>query len=188
MSSLRAYLFLVVLGLSLLGLVMIYSATYRDHGTHYLLVRALHVVAGIAVFAAASRVRYTAWRRYAPALYVVVLVGLVLVLVPGSGLRSVARGGGSTSGPVSLQPAEFAKLAAVLALSCSVARLPRGSGLPLKPLDGRWGTLRPGPRRAGLRHSVVLLAGAAGSLWASELRTRDSVLSGSRDVRFARRG
>ncbi len=89
MSSLRANLFFVALGLSLLGLVMVYSATYRDHGTHFLLVRAMHVAAGVAVFATVSRVRYTAWRRYAPTLYVVVLVALVLVLVPGIGTEIV---------------------------------------------------------------------------------------------------
>ncbi len=179
MSSLRANLFLVALGLSLLGLVMIYSATYRYHGTHYLLVRAMHVVLGVAVFAAASRVRYTAWRRYAPALYVVVLVGLVLVLVPGIGTEIGGARRWFDLGPVSLQPAEFAKLAAVLALSCSVARLPRGSGLPFKPLAAVGVLFVLVLVEPDFGTSVVLLVGVAGSLWASELRTRDLVLSGA---------
>jgi cell division protein FtsW len=179
MSSLRANLFLVALGLSLLGLVMVYSATYRDHGTHYLLVRALHVAAGVAVFAAASRIRYTAWRRYAPTLYVVVLVSLVLVLVPGIGTEVGGARRWFDLGRVSLQPAEFAKLAAVLALSCSVARLPRGSGLPLKPLAAVGVLFVLVLVEPDFGTSVVLLAGVAGSLWASELRTRDLVLSGA---------
>ncbi|MDP9410335.1 MAG: FtsW/RodA/SpoVE family cell cycle protein [Actinomycetota bacterium] len=178
MSSLRAYLFLVALGLSLLGLVMIYSATYRYHGTGFLIQRLVHLAAGLVVFAAASRVRYTVWRRYAPALYVVVLLSLILVLVPGIGTEIGGARRWFVVGPVSLQPAEFAKIAAVLVLSCALGRLPRGCGLPPKPLlmvgalfvlvlvEPDFGT------------SVVLLAGVAGALWASEVRTRDLVLSG----------
>jgi cell division protein FtsW len=178
MSSLRSNLFLVALGLSMLGLVMVYSATYSEVGTDFLFVRIGHMVLGVAAFFLASRVRYTAWRRYAPALYLIVLVGLVLVLVPGIGTQINGARRWLDLGPMSLQPAEFAKLAAILVLSCAVARLPHGSGLPVKPLvavgvlfvlvfvEPDFGT------------SVVLLAGVAGTLWASELRTRDLVLSG----------
>ncbi len=178
MSSLRSNMFLVALGLSLLGLVMIYSATYREVGTGVLSVRIVHMVLGVATFFVASRIRYTAWRKYAPALYLLVLVGLVLVLVPGIGTQINGARRWLDFGPMSVQPAEFAKLAAVLALSCAVARLPDGSRLPVKPLlavgvlfilvliEPDFGT------------SVVLLAGVAGTLWASELRTRDLVLSG----------
>ncbi|HET9928334.1 MAG TPA: putative peptidoglycan glycosyltransferase FtsW [Rubrobacter sp.] len=178
MSSLRANLFLVALGLSMLGLVMVYSATYSEVGTDFLFVRIGHTVLGVAVFFVASRIRYTSWRKYAPALYLIVLVGLVLVLVPGIGTQINGARRWLDLGPMSIQPAEFAKLAAILVLSCAVARLPHGSGLPVKPLvavgvlfilvfvEPDFGT------------SVVLLAGVAGTLWASELRTRDLVLSG----------
>jgi cell division protein FtsW len=178
MSGLRSNLFLAALGLSLLGLVMVYSATYSEVGTDFLFVRIGHMVLGVAAFFLASRVRYTAWRRYAPALYLIVLVGLVVVLIPGIGTQINGARRWLDLGPMSLQPAEFAKLAAILILSCAVARLPHGSGLPVKPLvavgvlfvlvfvEPDFGT------------SVVLLAGVAGTLWASELRTRDLVLSG----------
>jgi cell division protein FtsW len=178
MSSLRSNLFLVALGLSLLGLVMVYSATYTEVGARFLFVRIGHMVLGVAAFLVASRVRYTAWRRYAPALYLIVLVGLVLVLVPGIGTQINGARRWLDLGPMSIQPAEFAKLVAILVLSCAVARLPHGSGLPVKPLvavgvlcflvlvEPDFGT------------SVVLLSGAAGTLWASELRTKDLVLSG----------
>jgi cell division protein FtsW len=178
MSSLRSNLFLVALGLSMLGLVMVYSATYSEVGTDFLFVRIVHMVLGVGAFSLTSRVRYTAWRRYASALYLIVLVGLVLVLVPGIGTQINGARRWLDLGPMSLQPAEFAKLAAILLLSCAIARLPHGSGLPVKPLvpvgvlfvlvfvEPDFGT------------SVVLLAGVAGTLWASELRTRDLVLSG----------
>jgi cell division protein FtsW len=178
MSSLRSNLFLVALGLSMLGLVMVYSATYSEVGTDFLFERTGHMVLGVAAFFVASRVRYTAWRRYAPVLYLIVLVGLVLVLVPGIGTQINGARRWLDLGPMSIQPAEFAKLAAILVLSCAIARLPHGSGLPIKPLvavgvlfilvfvEPDFGT------------SVVLLSGVAGTLWASELRTRDLILSG----------
>jgi cell division protein FtsW len=177
LTGVRANLFFVALGLSLLGLVMVYSATWRDYGTHYLLLRAAHVAGGVVVFFLASRVRYTAWRRYAPALYLVVLASLVLVLIPGIGTEVSGARRWLDFGPLSLQPGEFAKLAVVLGLSCAVARVPPGSGLPLRPLAAvglLFGLVVVEP---DFGTSVVLLAGAAGVLWASELRTRDLVLS-----------
>jgi cell division protein FtsW len=177
LTGLRANLFLVALGLSLLGLVMVYSATYREYGSHYLLLRGGHVVLGVAAFFLASRVRYTAWRRYAPALYLVVLAGLLLVLVPGIGHEAGGARRWLDLGPVSLQPGEFAKLAAVVVLSCAVARHPTGSSLPLRPLAAVGALFVLVLVEPDFGTSVVLLAGAAGVLWASELRTRDLALS-----------
>jgi cell division protein FtsW len=177
-SSLRANLFLVALGLSLLGLVMVYSATYGEVGTDFLFVRIGHMVLGVAAFFVASRVRYTAWRRYAPALYLIVLLGLILVLIPGIGTQINGARRWLDLGPMSIQPAEFAKLAAILVLSCAVARLPHGSGLPVKPLLAVGVLFMLVFVEPDFGTSVVLLAGVAGTLWASELRTRDLVLSG----------
>ena len=178
MSSLRANLFFVALGLSLLGLVMIYSATYRFNGAEFLVQRVVHLAAGIVVFCAATRVRYTAWRRYAPVVYVIVLVALVLVLVPGVGTKIDGARRWFLLGPLSLQPAEFAKIAAVLVVSCALGRLPRGCGLPLKPLAMVGALFVLVLVEPDFGTSVVLLVGVAGALWASEVRTRDLVLSG----------
>ena len=178
MTGLRVNLFLVSLGLSLLGLVMVYSATYREFGTEILFVRAGHLALGIVAFFLVSRVRYTTWRRYAPGLYVAVLIGLVMVLIPGVGTEVGGARRWLDFGPLSLQPGEFAKLATVLVLSCAVARVPPGSGLPLRPLAAVGVLFALVLVEPDFGTSVVLLAGAAGSLWASDLRTRDLVLSG----------
>ncbi|MDP8948441.1 MAG: FtsW/RodA/SpoVE family cell cycle protein, partial [Actinomycetota bacterium] len=178
MTGLRANLFLVSLGLSLLGLVMVYSATYREFGSHYLFLRAGHLALGIVAFFVVSRVRYTAWRRYAPGLYLAVLLGLVLVLIPGVGVEVGGSRRWLDLGPVQVQPGEFAKLAAIVVLSCAVARVPPGSGLPLKPLAAVGVLFALVLVEPDFGTSVVLLAGAAGVLWASDLRTRDLVLSG----------
>ena len=177
-GGLRANLFLVAPGLSLLGLVMVYSATYREFGMLYLYARAAHVALGVIVFFLISRVRYTAWRRYAPALYAAVLVGLVLVLIPGIGTEIGGARRWLDLGPVSVQPAEFAKLAAILMLSCAVAHVPPGSGLPLKPLATAGLLFALVLVEPDFGTSVVLLAGVAAVLWVSELRTRDLLLSG----------
>jgi cell division protein FtsW len=180
--GLRANLFLVTLGLSLLGLVMVYSATYRQFGSHYLLVRAGHLALACVVFLLASRVQYTAWRSYTPFLYVAVLAGLLLVLVPGIGTEVGGAQRWLDLGPIGLQPGEFAKLAAVLVSSCAVAKLPPGSGLPVRPLVAVGLLFVLVLAEPDFGTSVVLLAGMAGVLWASELRTRELVLSASAAV------
>jgi cell division protein FtsW len=177
LTGLRANLFFVSLGLSLLGLVMVYSATYRDFGTHYLLLRGAHVALGVVVFFLASRVRYTAWRRTTPALYLAVLICLMMVLIPGIGTEVGGARRWLDFGPLSLQPGEFAKLAAVLMLGGAVARVPPGSGLPLRPLAAVGVLFALVLVEPDFGTSVVLLAGAAGVLWASELRTGDLMLS-----------
>jgi cell division protein FtsW len=174
--TLRVNLFVVALALCLFGNVMVYSATSKEYGTHYLLVRFIHVALGVAAFFVAKLVRYTSWRKITPALYLVVLVSLVLVLIPSLGTQVGGARRWFDLGPVSLQPAEFAKLAAILLLSCVVARVRPGSGLPAWPIlavgllvglvffEPDFGT------------SVVIAGGVAGVLWASELRTRDLLL------------
>jgi cell division protein FtsW len=174
--TLRVNLFVIALALCLFGNVMVYSATSKEYGTHYLLVRFIHVALGVAAFFVAKLVRYTSWRKITPALYLVVLVSLVLVLIPSLGTQVGGARRWFDLGPVSLQPAEFAKLAAILLLSCVVARVRPGSGLPAWPIlavgllvglvffEPDFGT------------SVVIAGGVAGVLWASELRTRDLLL------------
>lgn len=178
MTGVRANLLYVSLGLSLLGVVMVYSATYRFVGTEALVDRLMHLALGLAVFAVVSRVRYTVWRKYSTALYGVVFAGLVLVLIPGIGQEINGARRWLDVGFMSLQPSEFAKVAAIIFLSCALARLKPGSGLPLKPLAAvgvLFGLVLIQP---DFGTSVILLAGVAGSLWASEVRTRDLLLTG----------
>ena len=184
MTLLRTNLLFVVLGLSLLGVVMVYSATYRFAGTEILQVRLGHLALGIGVFFLVSRVRYTAWRKYAPIAYGIALVSLVLVLIPGIGLQINGARRWLDLPFFDPQPAEFAKIAAVVYLSCALARLKPGSGLPLKPLAAvgvLFGLVLIEP---DFGTSVVLLTGVAGALWASEVRTKDLLLSGAGGLVF----
>ena len=177
MTALRTNLFAVALGLSLLGNVMVYSAT-KEYGTHYLIVRFAHLALGVVAFFAAKHIRYTSWRRITPVFYFAVLLSLILVLFPGLGTEVGGARRWFDLGSWSLQPGEFAKLAGVLLLSCAVARARPGSGLPIWPMLGvglLFGLVLIEP---DFGTSVVVSAGAAGVLWASELRTRDLLAFG----------
>jgi cell division protein FtsW len=177
--SLRTNLFVVALALALFGNVMVYSATAKDYGTHYLVVRSAHVAFGVVAFLMVKRVRYTSWRKIAPAFYLVVLASLVLVLIPAFGTEVGGARRWFDLGPVSVQPAEFAKLAAIFLLSCAVARARPGTGLPLRPIAGVGLLVLLVFLEPDFGTSVVIAAGAAGVLWASELRTGDLLLAGA---------
>ena len=124
-------LMLAVAGLLVLGTMLVWSATvHRDDltggdPTAYLkkqLVNiAIGVVLGVMIIATDHR-----WVRIlAPLVYVASVVGLVLVLVMGStinGSRSWLVVGG-----MSIQPAEFAKLAVVIGMALLVAERTEGS-------------------------------------------------------------
>jgi cell division protein FtsW len=137
---------------------------------------------GIGIFFVVSRVRYTVWRKYAPVLFGITLVSLVLVLIPGIGLQINGARRWIDLPFFDPQPAELAKIAGVIYLSCALARLKPGSGLPLKPLAAigvLFGLVLVEP---DFGTSVVLLTGVAGALWASEVRTKDLLLSGAAGV------
>ncbi|MDP8939410.1 MAG: putative lipid II flippase FtsW [Actinomycetota bacterium] len=178
MTSLRTNLFWVALALSLFGLVTVYSATYMEFGERYLFLRAGHIVLGVVAFLVVSRIRYTAWRRISPVLYFVVLASLVLVLIPGIGVEVGGARRWFDLGVISLQPAEFAKVAAIVVLSCAVARYRPGTGLPVGPMLGVGLLFVLVVLEPDFGTSVVLLTGVAGVLWASEVRTRDLLVAG----------
>ena len=124
-------LMLAVAGLLVLGTVLVWSATVNREDltggdpSAYLkkqLVNiAIGVVLGVMIIATDHR-----WVRIlAPLVYVASVVGLVLVLVMGStvnGSRSWLMVGG-----LSIQPAEFAKLAVVIGMALLVAERTEGS-------------------------------------------------------------
>ena len=176
--ALRTNLFVVVLALSLLGNVMVYSATSKEYGTHYLIVRFAHLALGVIAFFLFKQVRYTSWRKISPWFYLVVIVSLVLVLIPFVGTEVGGSRRWFDLGPVSVQPAEFAKLAAILLLSCAVSRARPGPGLPVRPLLAVGLLVLLVVVEPDFGTSVVIAAGAAGVFWVSELRTTDLLLAG----------
>ncbi|CAN7494556.1 putative peptidoglycan glycosyltransferase FtsW [compost metagenome] len=106
-----------------LGLVMVYSASialpdspryanYRE--SHFLMRHAFALGIGLSVGLASFQIPVKVWDRYAPKLFIVALVLLVIVLVPfvGKGVNGARRW--IPLGVMNFQPSELMKLAVVL--------------------------------------------------------------------------
>ncbi|MBA3022578.1 MAG: putative lipid II flippase FtsW [Gammaproteobacteria bacterium] len=113
----------LVTALLAIGLVMVYSASiataeagrYTGHqATYYLVRHSLFMAIGLAVAMAAFMVPTQKWQKYAPVLFVIGVVLLILVLIPGIG-KSVNGSRRWISLVVfNMQPSELMKLFAVL--------------------------------------------------------------------------
>lgn len=110
-------------GLLLLGLVMVYSASiafaegsrFTGYQSHYFLMRhAVFLAVGIGLGLVAFQLPMTQWQRLAPALFVGGVVLLVVVLIPGVGREVNGAQRWLSLGPVNLQPSELMKIFAAL--------------------------------------------------------------------------
>ena len=110
----------VVLFLSGVGLVFIYSTGIQaGDGAYFFRRQLLWLAVGAAAYFGCavpdlSRRRY---RVIAAIVYMVTLVMLVLVLIPGIGIRVYGATRWIGAGPLRIQPSEFAKIGLILALS-----------------------------------------------------------------------
>lgn len=111
------------LALLLLGLVMVYSASvayaesraFTGHSATYFLLRhAVFLGIGAVLAAFVFQVPLRVWQSVAPALFLVGLVLLVAVTIPGIGREVNGARRWIPLGPVNLQPAELMKLIVVL--------------------------------------------------------------------------
>ena len=122
-TSYDLVLIAVVLGLTLIGIAMVYSASgiraldTLDDPRYYLGWQALWAALGVVGMIVAMRVDYHLYRIIAVPLLFVVLVLLALVLVPEVGFRTGGAARWLRFGPVGLQPAELAKLALIIYLA-----------------------------------------------------------------------
>jgi cell division protein FtsW len=142
------WLLLAVIGTLLtIGVVMVLSASsvfaYARTGDSYSYFKRqlLWVVAGLAVMLVASRVDYRRWRRLGAPLLVGATLGLLFVLVhPGAVSAYGATRWIAVAPGVTVQPAEFAKLALLLFSADVLARKARLLGdvrhllVPVVPL------------------------------------------------------
>jgi cell division protein FtsW len=133
-------LILVTLGLVAFGLVMVFSATSASAALgegdpmRFLVKQGLYAGAGLVLLAVFTRVDYHALRPLAPILLAVAFVGCVAVLAVAPSINGAQRW--FLVGPISIQPAEIAKLA-VLVWACAVLSrrpVPATLGQLLKPV------------------------------------------------------
>lgn len=111
----------VALTLLGLGLVMVYSASVAigeaasGNPGQYLTRHAMYLVLGLALGYASAQLPTRIWQRLAPGLFVLGVLLLVLVLIPGIGYEVKGARRWIPLGPLgNLQPSEFVKLAVVL--------------------------------------------------------------------------
>ena len=111
-----------------IGLVMLYSsssimAQERFGDSMYFLKRQiLFVLLGLAALITCKNLPYTVYRRLVYLILGLSLLSLILVLFPQVGHRVGGARRWLRFGPVSVQPAEFAKLALVIYISYSLAK------------------------------------------------------------------
>ncbi len=117
----------VVIGLTCLGIVMVFSASgffaEREfgNGTHFLIRQAIFAGVGISAMLAISSVPYTWFRALTyPALAVSVVLLLAVLFGLGGSIRGTSRW--LALGPIHIQPAELAKLSVILWLAHSLAK------------------------------------------------------------------
>ena len=115
------WLLAAVLGLALIGIVMVYSASYaaslNDNGNPatYALSHVQYLLLGCVAMLVFALVPYHEWRRFSVPLGIVVLLALALVLFAPDRLSPPVNGAHRwLSLPISWQPSELAKLVLVL--------------------------------------------------------------------------
>lgn len=131
----------LVLILTVFGLVVLYSAStwngqvkFSD-SAYYLKKQAFATALGLGAMVFFSRMDYELFERYAVHAYLLSLVLSGLVLVAGSAYNGSRRW--LSFGPLSFQPAEFAKAAVIVSASRTISRQksrhhPGGMGMILK--------------------------------------------------------
>lgn len=128
-------LVVAALGLSVVGALLVWSATRRDAGAAYLYRHLFNTGVGVVLAAAMTRMGHQLLRALAPLLYLLSVAGLVLVLTP---VGSTVNGSHSwilLPGGFSVQPSELAKAALCLGLAIILGeRIDRGAQPDLRDL------------------------------------------------------
>jgi cell division protein FtsW len=127
-NSYDLVLLLTTLALMGIGLVMLYSSSsimaqqrYGD-SMYFVKKQMLFALIGIAVLIVSKNLPFGAYRRLVYIILGVSLLSLIIVLLPQVGHRVGGARRWLRFGPLSVQPAEFAKLALIIYISYSLAK------------------------------------------------------------------
>lgn len=116
-------LVLAIFLISLFGVLMVFDSSVaiaiRDFSDQYYFAREQlkWLVIGLIGFSIASKIPYTLWYKLALPMLIVTLILLMVVFVPGVGIRALGAHRWINFGFFVLQPAELAKLSLVIYLS-----------------------------------------------------------------------
>jgi len=121
------FLILSALALLVMGMVMVYSTSdivaMNRFGDEFFFMKkhVTYALIGFMAFLAASRIPYTMYRRLVYPILILSAILLVLIYVPGIGLKAGGARRWIHLGPVAFQPSEPAKLAVVVFLAYSLS-------------------------------------------------------------------
>lgn len=122
-KNIGIYLFFIVILFSLFGLLMIYSSSYiwADYKFgdcfRYVKLQGLFLLIGILLMLFVSKINYRLYYKYALLIFIVSLIFLILVLIPGIGkIRNGSRSWFGI-GSFGIQPSEFMKLSLLILVS-----------------------------------------------------------------------
>jgi rod shape determining protein RodA len=106
--------------LSLIGVVMVYSATRAEYGHYYLTRQLVWVVLGIVIMVVVMLFDYRRFRQVGYVLYGLILLSLVGVFIVGKSAQGAQRW--YQFGALQLQPSEFAAIGLIIALATFSSR------------------------------------------------------------------
>ncbi len=128
-------LIIAALGASLVGALLVFSATRGDHGTTYLVRHLVNTAIGFVLAILVMQIPPRVLRALAPVAYLLGIAGLVAVLGPLGSTINGSRSWIVLPIGMSIQPSELAKLSVILALAGLFARpLDRGERLTVPRL------------------------------------------------------
>lgn len=123
MKKLRILLLISVITIVLIGLIMITSssyiwASYRFNNPYkFLYMQGIFIIIGFVLMYLTSKINYNAYFIHSNKIFLLILILLILVLIPGIG--KVRNGSRSWFGigPLGIQPSEFMKLGIIIFIS-----------------------------------------------------------------------
>jgi rod shape-determining protein RodA len=135
LRRLDGVLLAAVLALSLIGTLLVWSATaatLREQGSDphtYLFKQLINVIIGLVLMLGVTLLDYRQLRTYAPVLYGVSLLGLVAVLAVGTPVNG-SKSWITVPGGNQIEPSEFAKLAVILMAAAFLSEMRHANGRP----------------------------------------------------------
>ncbi len=116
-------LLLVVIGVIMVGSSSRVWASAKFHDASYFMSRqAVFALIGVFVMYVASRISLTKLRRYGKKLFILCVIALILVLVPGLGIQRNGSRSWFGVGSFLIQPSEFFKIAIIIYVADFLAK------------------------------------------------------------------
>ncbi len=136
LRRLDGVLLATVLALSLIGTLLVWSATeatLREQGSDphtYLFKQLINIFIGLVLMLGVTLLDYRQLRTYAPVLYGVSLLGLVAVLTPLGTPVNGSKSWITLPGGNQIEPSEFGKLAIILMAAAFLSEMRHANGRP----------------------------------------------------------